>query len=111
MSKIDIDSITLEIKRLENIIEGKCDIGVKGILVDRYIRCGKPNCKCNDAEFPEKHGPYPNIQYYDNKGKLRNLYIKKSQKEEYELKLKQSEEFISTIKELNKLYLLKRKYL
>lgn len=103
---INIDE---EIKELEDSIIGKFDIGVRGIMVDRYIRCGKPNCKCNDAEFPEKHGPYPNIQYYDNNGKLRNVYVKKNEREKYEQKLKETEDFSNTVKELNKLYLKKRK--
>jgi hypothetical protein len=29
-----------------------------GKLYERYISCGKENCRCHDTEDPKLHGPY-----------------------------------------------------
>jgi len=29
-----------------------------GKLYERYITCGKKNCRCHDKESPKLHGPY-----------------------------------------------------
>lgn len=102
MEKIYIEK---EIKELENKINNKYDNGVYGVMVDRYIICGKAGCKCRSGK---KHGPYPHIQIYDKNKKLHGIYIGNKKRELYEKKLEDNKEFLATIQKLNKLYLLKR---
>lgn len=95
-----LEQINEEIKRLEKQIEGKHDNGLSGILIEKYIKCGKEGCKCMRGY---KHGPYPHIQYYHN-GILRTIYIRKKSAEEYVKKLEENREFRKTVRELIKLY-------
>lgn len=99
MSKLD--NINKKILELEEKINGKHDNGLTGALVDKYIKCGKSGCKCSQGY---KHGPYPHIQYYDEDGKLKTIYIRKKQAIEYREKISQNEEYRKTIKQLIKLY-------
>ena len=43
-----------EIIKLEKEIEGQHDNGLTGTLVMKYIKCGKPDCKCMQGY---RHGP------------------------------------------------------
>lgn len=104
MNRLNI--INKKIKELEKQIEGKHDNGLCGIVVDKYIKCGKEGCKCQQGY---KHGPYPHIQYYDKNGVLRTIYIRKKLGNEYKEKVRQNNEFRKIIKQLVKLYLEKRK--
>ena len=36
---------------------GELDYALPGSLARRYMRCGKPNCRCK-ADPPTLHGPY-----------------------------------------------------
>lgn len=103
----DIIEINAEIERLEKLIENKYDNGIHGTFVDRYITCGKAGCKCRQGY---KHGPYPHIQVYDKNKILRGIYIGNKKYESYKKKLDRNKEFYEIIKELNKLYLLRRKF-
>lgn len=102
---MDICEIENNIKTLENSIKNKYDTGVNGVLVDRYIVCGKSGCKCRTGK---KHGPYPHIQVYDKNRKLHGIYIGNKKRELYEKRLEDNKDFFKKIKELNKLYLLRR---
>lgn len=95
-----LEQVNAEIKRLEKEIEGMHDNGLSGVLVQKYIKCGKEGCRCMQGY---RHGPYPHIQYYHN-GVLRTIYIRKKRGEEYEQKLNQNRKFRKTVKELIKLY-------
>lgn len=97
-----IDKTEDKIKRLEQ------EKQLKGILVKKYIRCGKEGCHC---EFGKKHGPYLYLQTYDkNAKKIKVKYIKKENSEEYkqmkknDLDLKKAQKKLSELKkELNKI--------
>lgn len=102
----NLDEINKQIEMLENKIKDKYDNGVYGTFVDRYIICGKEGCKCLQGY---KHGPYPHIQVYDKNKILRGIYIGNKKYESYKKKLDRNKEFYEIIKELNKLYILKRK--
>lgn len=55
-----------------------------GILVYKYIKCGKEGCRCENGQ---KHGPYLHLQTYDKTTKkIKTKYIKKSLEEEYKKK-------------------------
>lgn len=95
-----LEEINVEIMKLENEIRGQRDNGLTGALVQKYIKCGKPDCKCMHGY---RHGPYPHIQYYKN-GVLKTIYIKKKRIEEYQQKLDSNKKFRKIIKQLIKLY-------
>lgn len=95
-----LEEINAEIMKLEKEIEGQHDNGLTGALVQKYIKCGKPECKCMQGY---RHGPYPHIQYYKD-GILKTIYIRKKKSEEYQQKLESNKRFRKIIKQLNKLY-------
>lgn len=90
-----------QIKELENKLDSMKYTGVHGNIVDRYITCGKDGCKCKRGY---KHGPYPHIQVYDNKNKLHGIYLGRNKVDRYANSLKNDNEYIKIVKELNKLY-------
>jgi hypothetical protein len=47
---------------------------LKGGLEQRYVRCGRSNCKCSKGEL---HGPYY-IRRWQRHGQRRSKYVKKS---------------------------------
>lgn len=100
------EKMNVTIKTLESLVDGKKDSGISGTMVDRYIYCNKENCSCRKEG--RKHGPYPVIQLYDNKGMNTAVYIGKKKKDEYAEMLKENDEFFANIKKLNKLYLKRR---
>jgi len=95
-----LEELNTEIIKLEKEIEGKHDNGLTGALVEKYIKCGKPGCKCMQGY---RHGPYPHIQYYKD-GVLKTIYIKKQKGKEYRQKLEDNKNFRKIIKQLIKLY-------
>ena len=101
----DLSTINQEIYALEMDIEGQHDNGLSGILIDKYIKCGKPGCRCNQGY---RHGPYPHIQFYQG-GVLKTIYIRKRKAEEYRKKIDANHEFRKKIKRLVQLYEWKRK--
>lgn len=46
-------------------------------LYFKYVRCGKPNCRCNQGQ---KHGPYAYASYRDQDGRVRTVYWGKQPK-------------------------------
>ena len=50
------------------------DIGmIRGSLIERYMRCGKAGCKCNDGE---RHGPFYSLTFTEG-DKRKNIYVPK----------------------------------
>lgn len=45
-----------------------------GTIEHRYVRCGRPNCKCTKGEL---HGAYTYVRFYRN-GKRWRRYVKNS---------------------------------
>ncbi len=48
---------------------------VAGSLVEQYVTCGKPSCRCRQGE---KHGPVYYL-YWKDEGRSRSLYIPRDQ--------------------------------
>lgn len=46
---------------------------LKGSIFFKYIKCGKPKCRCISGE---KHGPYPHLQWWDG-NKIKTKYLNK----------------------------------
>lgn len=77
------------------------DNELNGVLVYKYIKCGKEGCHCEDGK---KHGPYLHLQTYDKKTKkIKTKYIKKSEEEIYKEKFAENKEYNKLMKELMKL--------
>ena len=51
--------VTPDKNRFETLKASVADIGPirRGTVLDRFVRCGNPNCRCR-ADPPELHGPY-----------------------------------------------------
>ena len=47
-----------------------------GSLTRQYNVCGKPNCRCKDPEYPQRHGPYYKLSYV-HQGKFTTQFIRK----------------------------------
>lgn len=75
---------------------------LSGVLVYKYIKCGKENCKCHEGL---KHGPYLHLQTYDkNEKRIKTKYIKKKEENLYKEKYKENKEYVKITKELDLLY-------
>jgi hypothetical protein len=48
-------------------------------LLERWMPCGKPNCRCHSKEGP-KHGPFFYLNRCFPKGKLQTLLLKSQEK-------------------------------
>lgn len=73
---------------------------MEGSLVERYVRCGKPNCRCRSGE---QHGPF---LYLSRKvdGKTRYTYISRARVKEAKVLVGRYEELRrirKRIRELN----------
>ena len=65
-------------KRIEQIKAELQRIGEMrpGTVNKQYNVCGKQNCRCKDAENPQKHGPYYQLSYV-HQGKNTSQFIPK----------------------------------
>ena len=65
-----------------------------GFIRTRYVRCGKPGCKCSTGEG---HGPYYHLQfrrYKDGRGWVTaNRYISKGDVEQVRAELAEARQF------------------
>ena len=91
-----------EIKKLEKrLLELEETEKIKGILVYKYIKCGKKGCHCEEGK---KHGPYLHLQTYDKETKkIKTKYIKKSDEDKYKKLYKENKEYKDIIKQLEEL--------
>jgi hypothetical protein len=46
-----------------------------GSLNKQYTKCGRANCRCQDAKNPKRHGPYFQLSYVHH-GKSTTQFIK-----------------------------------
>ena len=51
---------------------------MKGSLVERWTRCGRPGCRCGKGD---KHGPYLYVSVFRN-GRTRSVYVPQHLQEE-----------------------------
>ena len=78
------------------------DIGmIRGSLIERYLRCGKERCKCQEGE---KHGPFYSLTYTEG-DKRKNLYVPKDKVEEVKEGIKaykRAKETIVSVADMNR---------
>ena len=67
-------------KRVEQIKSALRKVGEMrpGSLNQQLTVCGRPGCRCQDPENPQKHGPYYQLSYV-HKGKSTTQFIQKQQ--------------------------------
>jgi len=85
MSKKSLDKIQKalqERKRLAKQLPDFTEI-LRGTLVERYRRCGRPNCHCAKRGDPG-HGPAYYLTVTVTAGETVQVYVPKDQKEEVE---------------------------
>jgi hypothetical protein len=77
----------------------------KGTLEVRYVKCGRPNCKCAKGEM---HGPYTYVRTYRG-GKRRRVYVKsnnvsklKETRSEHKESRASSRDLLQLIRKLNR---------
>jgi hypothetical protein len=67
-----LDYIQNQIGEIEKqLAEIDIKIKLKGGIFYRYIKCGKPKCRCVNGE---RHGPYPHLQWWDGE-KIKTKYL------------------------------------
>lgn len=69
-----LDYVQNQIDEIEKqLSEIDIKMNLKGGIFFKYIKCGKPNCRCENGE---KHGPYPHLQWWDGE-KIKTKYLNK----------------------------------
>jgi hypothetical protein len=61
-AKRQTDAMEREIARIKGDLQALGPMH-PGSVSRQYQSCGKPGCKCMDADKPEKHGPYHKLAY------------------------------------------------
>lgn len=82
------------------------DRDIKGYLVFKYIRCGKPACRCMKGGSP--HGPYPHLQWWED-GKIKTKYVNKKMFGRVASDLDKAKRIKQIIKRLKELHAYRRK--
>ena len=70
-----------------------------GGVIDRMMRCGKPNCRC-EADPPELHGPYHQWAY-TRAGRRYTRRLTDAQLERYEPDIERGRRFMELLVELD----------
>lgn len=67
-------------KRIKKLEETLTQIGpmLPGGITEQWNVCGKPGCKCKDAENPQKHGPYFQLSFTLG-GRSSSMFIRRGQ--------------------------------
>lgn len=79
-----------------------CSSGMRGSVIERYKRCGRPNCKCVNGRG---HGPKYYISTSRKKKYPHMLYVPQNQKENVELSIKKyrnAQAMLEEISEINR---------
>lgn len=75
-----LDCIETDIYNMRQELESiKIEKDLKGTIVLKMIKCGKPLCKCAKGEL---HGPYPHLQTYVD-GRIKTKYLNRKNYKEY----------------------------
>jgi hypothetical protein len=69
---------------------------IKGILQQRYVRCGKVNCACA-GDPARRHGPYWYLLWWEGT-RLRKRYIPRTKLEAMRQLVEQRVEFVHTLR-------------
>ncbi len=75
-----------------------------GKITQQWVRCGKKNCKCKDAQSPQKHGPYYLLSYAAGK-KNSTIFLKENELEEAKAWLEEFQNFKSLTHALTEAYI------
>jgi len=62
--KRQLCKIEKQMSRIKNQISA---IPMPGSLSEQFNVCGSPGCKCKDRKNPQKHGPYFQLGFMNNK--------------------------------------------
>lgn len=96
-----LDQIETEIYEAKRELEELgIDKPIKGSIVFKTIKCGKPGCRC--VVRGELHGPYPHLQWWEN-GKIKTKYINKKQYESFTKMVDQSRRYKALVRLLGQL--------
>lgn len=89
-----IEQYNTEIMELEEkLSQLTFDPEYDGIIVFKYIKCGKKGCRCMlDTNKRVLHGPYPHFQYRKNKI-LHQKYLNRKNYKEFSSKVNANNEY------------------
>ncbi|MBO5576880.1 MAG: hypothetical protein J5956_11360 [Ruminococcus sp.] len=74
-----IKDLELQLGKAESVLSGiKYHPEIKGTLVMKYVKCGRPSCECQQGKL---HGKYAYIKTKDEEGRQIFKYIKGKDKE------------------------------
>jgi hypothetical protein len=78
----EIVKLVMELKRL-CLKAGYGDIIFRGVPIEVYRKCGKPNCRCTQGG-ESRHGPYQAIQIWED-GRQRQISLKQTESKYFEM--------------------------
>ena len=87
----------------ERLAQLSFDKEYDGIIVYKYIKCGKKGCRCSlDIKNRVLHGPYPHFQYRKN-GVLHQKYLNRKNVREYSEKVENNTLYKKAKREVRRL--------
>jgi hypothetical protein len=78
------------------------DTLVRGSLLERFLPCGKPNCRCKDGHL---HGPAYFLTVSYAHGKTRQVYVRKEAKATVALWVSHYQEAWAALEEISRINL------
>ena len=101
MKKKRSQSATTIIRKRERLLSKLPDLEqvLRGTLVTRFRRCGKPNCRCAQKGDPG-HGPAYYLMVTIAKGETIQVYVPKEHKKEVERWIKNFNRARQTLEEI-----------
>ncbi len=75
-----------------------------GKITKQLVKCGKKNCKCQDTQNPQKHGPYFMLSYANGK-KNSTVFLKQDEVQLAKKWLSEFEQFKKTSEDLVNAYI------
>lgn len=86
----EMDMLETEIKEARELLCNlNVEVGLKGTIVFKWVKCGKSGCRC--VTKGEYHGPYPHLQWWE-RGKIKTKYINRKIFERYVQKTKDAQQ-------------------
>jgi hypothetical protein len=75
----DIESVQTIEKKIQRLKAQLLELGPMrpGSVSPQYNVCGKPGCRCKDAQPPRRHGPYHQLNYV-YQGKKKSQFIRRA---------------------------------
>jgi hypothetical protein len=72
-------------------------IGLPGIVLPEYVRCGRPRCRCTAEKGGHLHGPYFYRHWWGG-GRRKRTYVPRATLEKTQAACKRNEEFSDIIR-------------